>query len=66
MEYEGSAVCGKPEGTFTVNRQPREFSSVEQYIRSQGRFRALTDAEVKAVEETRDVLWRRLEAKRGE
>ena len=60
MEYEGSAVCEKAAGQLTVNRRPRQFSSIEHYIRSQGRFKALTDEEVAAVEAARDALWNRL------
>ncbi len=62
LEYEGSAVCGKPAGQFTVNRRPKEFSSVEHYIRSQGRFKALTDEEVAGVAAARDALWERVDS----
>ena len=56
-EYEGERVCGRTGGRFKLNRDPREFSSVEAYLRRQGRFRALSDDEVAAVEAARDAKW---------
>ena len=40
-EYEG--------GVVKLNRNPREFASVEAYLRRQGRFKALTDEDVASV-----------------
>ena len=57
-EYEGPAVSGRPGGKFTINRDIRSFSSVADYLRRQGRFRALTDDEVSAVEAGRDEKWK--------
>ena len=50
------------DGEFTLNRDPKEFTSVEHYLRRQSRFRALTDDEVKLVEQGRDATWERLRA----
>ena len=48
-EYEG--------GAFKLNRNPREFASVEAYLRRQGRFKALTDEDVASVVAARDAKW---------
>ena len=49
-----------PNGRFAINRDPREFASVEAYLRRQGRFRSLTDEEIAQVERQRDLKWRAL------
>ena len=49
-----------PNGRFVINRDPREFASVEAYLRRQGRFRSLTDEEIAQVERQRDLKWRAL------
>ena len=59
-EYEGPAVSGRPGGTFSLTRNPRSFTSVEAYLRRQGRFRALTDEEVASVVAGRDQKWEAL------
>ena len=56
-EYEGEQVSGVPGGKFTLNRKPREFASVRDYLKSQGRFRALSDEEISLVERSRDAKW---------
>ena len=60
-EYEGEQVSGVPGGTFTLNRKPREFASVRDYLKSQGRFRALSDEEISLVERSRDAKWEMIE-----
>ena len=50
-EYEGERVSGQPGGRFRLNRDPKQFASVPAYLRRQGRFRALSDDEVAAVEQ---------------
>lgn len=60
-EYEGEQVSGVPGGTFTLNRKPREFTSVRDYLKSQGRFRALSDEEISLVERSRDAKWEMIE-----
>ncbi len=59
-EYLGPSVSGTSAGVFKLNRNPKEFSSVEAYLRRQGRFRALTDDEVALVQKGRDETWERL------
>ena len=56
-EYEGEQVSGQPGGRFRLNRDPKQFASVEAYLRRQGRFRALSDDEMAAVEQGRDAKW---------
>lgn len=66
-EYEGPAVANAataegeplsyPGGRFVLNRNPREFASVEHYLRRQGRFRALTDEEIASVVAGRNEKW---------
>ena len=56
-EYEGEQVSGQPGGRFRLNRDPKQFASVQAYLRRQGRFRALSDDEAAAVEQGRDAKW---------
>ena len=60
-EYEGEQESGVPGGKFTLNRKPREFTSVRDYLKSQGRFRALSDEEISLVERSRDAKWEMIE-----
>ena len=60
-EYEGEQESGVPGGKFTLNRKPREFASVRDYLKSQGRFRALSDEEISLVERSRDAKWEMVE-----
>ena len=59
-EYEGPQVSGRAGGQFKLNRNPKELSSVEHYLRSQARFRALTDDEIQLVEQGRDAKWEQM------
>lgn len=59
-EYEGPQVSGVHGGKFALNRNPKEFASVEHYLRSQARFKALTDEEIAAVEAGRDAKWEQM------
>ncbi len=56
-EYTGSAEGGVFGGSFTLDRDPKTFSSVEHYLRRQGRFKALSDEEIAEVEAGRDATW---------
>ena len=60
-EYEGEQLSGVPGGRFTLNRKPREFSSIEGYLRAQGRFKGLDAADIAAVEAGRDKKWEQIE-----
>lgn len=44
-------------GEFTLNRNPKEFTSAENYIRTQGRFRHLSDGDIENVILERDKKW---------
>ena len=59
-EYEGSSLCEEPGGRLTLNRNPKQFASVEAYLRRQGRFKALSDDEIARVVAGRDQKWEAL------
>ena len=48
------------DGRFTLNRDPGRFASVADHLRSQSRYRALTDADIVTIEAHRDKVWQRL------
>lgn len=45
---------------FTLNRNPKTFTSVEKYLRSQGRFKHLQAHDIEHIEEMRDRKWERM------
>lgn len=45
------------DGKFKLNRNPKEFTSVRDYLKHQGRFRALTDDDIALIEQERDAKW---------
>ncbi len=47
-------------GDFKVNRRPKEFTSVVHYIKRQGRFKHLTEEEVKLIETQRNSKWNKI------
>ena len=44
-------------GEFTLNHRPKDFSSVEAYLKRQGRFKHLDLSDIKTVIEARDRKW---------
>lgn len=50
-------------GKYKLNRDPKEFKSVEDYIKGQGRFKHLGDTELKLIAEERDAMWKRIREK---
>ena len=44
-------------GRFTLNHKPREFTSVEAYLKKQGRFKHLDDEDIRVITESRDKKW---------
>lgn len=56
-EYEGSALSGVPGGQFKLSRNPKEFTSVADYLGKQVRFRAVDDEDIKVIEASRDAKW---------
>lgn len=47
-------------GKFTVNRDPKEFSSVEDYLKKQSRFTNLDDHDLARIIAERDATWQRI------
>ncbi len=48
-EYEG--------GEFSLSLKPKSFSSIEDYLKCQSRFRHLEDKDIEAIEASRDAKW---------
>ena len=44
-------------GEFTLNNKPKEFTSVEAYLRKQGRCKHLTDEDIQTITASRDKKW---------
>ncbi|MGN0690618.1 MAG: thiamine pyrophosphate-dependent enzyme [Oscillospiraceae bacterium] len=44
-------------GEFTVTHNPKEFTDVSSYIKKQGRFKHLSDEDIKIIESSRDKKW---------
>ena len=47
-------------GEFTLNRNPREFTPVENYMKKQSRFRHLLEEDIIEITEARDRKWERM------
>ena len=47
-------------GAFTLNRDPKEFTSVEDYLKRQARFKHLTDDDIRVIIESRDKKWEKI------
>ncbi|WP_130862603.1 thiamine pyrophosphate-dependent enzyme [Bacilliculturomica massiliensis] len=47
-------------GEFKLNKNPKEFTPLKDYIRKQGRFSHLDDDDLKHIEEERDATWARI------
>ncbi len=45
---------------FTLNKDPKAFGSIADYIKPQGRFKHLTDDDIVSIEKSRDELWERM------
>ena len=44
-------------GGFKLNNKPKEFTSIEAYLRKQGRFKHLTDEDIQIITVSRDKKW---------
>lgn len=42
---------------FKISRDPKTFTSVEEYLRKQARFKHLTDEDIKTITDSRDKKW---------
>ncbi len=51
------------EGEFKLNRVPKEFSSVKNYLFQQSRFKHLTEDDIIEIERFRDKKWDRMKSK---
>ena len=49
-------------GSFTLNRAPKELAPVENYLSGQGRFKQLSEDDFAVVEAQRDAQWRKIRA----
>ena len=56
-EFEGSQESGVPGGAFRLNRNPKEFSDIEHYLRSQKRFKHMSEDDVQRAVAGRDAKW---------
>ncbi len=44
-------------GEFKLNKRPKEFTSIDSYIKRQGRFKHMTDEDIENVVKSRDQKW---------
>ena len=56
-EFEGSQESGVPGGAFKLIRNPKEFSDIEHYLRSQKRFKHMSEDDVQYAVAGRDAKW---------
>ena len=56
-EFEGSRESGVPGGAFKLNRNPKEFSDIEHYLRGQKRFKHMSEDDVQHAVAGRDAKW---------
>ena len=56
-EFEGSQENSVPGGAFKLNRNPKEFSDIEHYLRSQKRFKHMSEDDVQHAVAGRDAKW---------
>lgn len=47
-------------GEYTLNRNPKEFASIKDYVSKQGRFKTMTDADMAELERQRDRTWEKI------
>lgn len=46
---------------FKINRRPKEFTDVSHYLKSQMRFKHLSDEEIEDIEVQRDIKWEKID-----
>ena len=56
-EFEGSQESGVLGGAFRLNRNPKEFSDIEHYLRSQKSFKHMSEDDVRHAVAGRDAKW---------
>jgi len=47
-------------GRFRLNKNPREFKPVKDYLKKQGRFRHLSDRDIETIVQQRDAKWEKM------
>ena len=47
-------------GDFILNRKPKEFSSISEYLKRQARFRHLGEKEIEEITVGRDEKWKKI------
>lgn len=47
-------------GEFTLNKNPKEFASVENYLMAQSRFKHLQEADIEVIKNHRDAKWNKM------
>ena len=52
-------------GKFKINLDRKEFTSVESYIKKQGRFKHLSKEDIAVITESRDLKWKKIRAQWG-
>lgn len=66
---KGAVDCGLwylaefENGKFKLNKEPKEFDSIEDYLKQQGRFKHLTEESTKVIKKQRDAMWQRIRTK---
>ncbi len=50
-------------GEFILNKDPKKFDSVEDYLKKQGRFKHLNKENIKIIEARRDAMWKHIREK---
>ena len=48
-------------GAYTLNRKPKQFTDVAAYLKKQGRFKHLDDADIETIIQSRDKKWQFIE-----
>lgn len=48
------------DGVFKLNRNPKEFKPVADYLKKQGRFKHLSDSDIELISQHRDKKWERM------
>ncbi len=47
-------------GEFTLNRNPKDFTSIEDYLKVQGRFKHLKESDIEVIRKHRDAKWEKM------
>lgn len=50
-------------GEFKLNKYPKEFTPAKDYLKKQGRFKHLTEDDIKIIEDNRDAKWKNMRDK---